>query len=139
MYYILVCLTCIKVLSWFLTSSGQLSRSLWSLVTLVLICLTSAVKESTVNLKKQRYKKFNKYQTNVLKTKFYTELWNCNLKPNSNWFCERMRIDRYDHELCYTDYSVRNIINIHKHQFHRRNEKVKDTLIWVFHISLWRA
>lgn len=54
LYYILVCLTCIKVLSWFLTSSGQLSRSLWSLVTLVLICLTSAVKESTVNLKKNK-------------------------------------------------------------------------------------
>lgn len=64
-----VCLTCIKVLSWFLTSSGQLSRSLWSLVTLVLICLTSAVKASTVNLSKKNLK-YNKYLSNVLKTRF---------------------------------------------------------------------
>lgn len=42
--------TCMNVFSWFLTSSGQLSKSLRSLVTLVLICLTSPVNASTVNL-----------------------------------------------------------------------------------------
>lgn len=136
----IICLTCIKVLSWFLTSSGQLSRSLWSLVTLVLICLTSAVKASTVNLSKKKNLKY-KYLSNVLKTRFLHRV----IKLLFETQHKISFVMGWEWTYVIMNYAPKIILYVHvissifiDINFIKINS-FEDTLIWVLHILFWWA